>query len=203
MCGIIGYTGTKYVKDILVGGLKKLEYRGYDSAGIAVHNGHLKIVKSKGKINELKTRLHNMEDGNTGIAHTRWATHGEPSELNSHPHVSFSGDLVMVHNGIIENADELKSRIKTKGYNCISDTDTEALLNYIDYKYQNNGKRILEALQESLADVVGSYAIVIIEKKHHERLVICRKGSPLVLGYDETGTYVASDIYALADHTDR
>ncbi len=203
MCGIVGYTGTRNVKDILVEGLQKLEYRGYDSAGLAVHNGYLEIVKSKGNIDELRKKVIDMHDGTIGIAHTRWATHGEPSERNSHPHVSFSGDLVMVHNGIIENTDELKSRIKIKGYKCVSDTDTEVLLNYIDYKYQNNGKRILEALQDSLADVVGSYAIVIIEKAHHNRLVICRQGSPLVIGYDETGTYVASDIYALADHTDR
>ena len=137
MCGIIGYTGKRQVLDILIRGLEKMEYRGYDSAGIAVHNGEVKIFKNQGNISSLKSKLPSQFEGTSGIAHTRWATHGIPNEINAHPHLSFSGNLVMVHNGIIENSEEIRGELNTKGYTFVSETDSEVLLNLIDYEYAN------------------------------------------------------------------
>lgn len=203
MCGIIGYTGKKESRDILLNGLEKLEYRGYDSAGLAIHNGGLYIVKTKGSIRDLRDKTPIDLRGKTGIAHTRWATHGEPSELNSHPHLSVSGNLVMVHNGIIENSEELKEIIGIDHSNFKSETDSEVLLNLIDKLYMENGRDLLKALIESLDKCVGSYATVIIERDNPEELMVCKKGSPIVIGIDSSGSYVASDIYALAEHTEK
>lgn len=202
MCGIIGYTGTKQVKDILIDGLLKLEYRGYDSAGIAIHNGKLQVIKSPGKVSKLMELLPPELNSTTGIAHTRWATHGEPSEVNAHPHASASGKLVMVHNGIIENAAVIEAYLKEKGYVFVSETDTEILLNLIEYEYDRNNSDILKALTETFRQIEGSYALAIIEKSRSGRITICRKDSPLIMGLDDTGYFVASDIYAVSDYTD-
>ncbi len=203
MCGIIGYTGKRQVKDILIDGLQKLEYRGYDSAGIAIHNGSLRVIKSPGKVSKLVELLPANLDSTTGIAHTRWATHGEPTEINAHPHTSSSGKLVLVHNGIIENASHIESHLKDKGYSFISDTDTEVLLNLIDYEYDRFDNDLLKALVRTFEKVEGSYALAIVERDRPGRITICRKDSPLIMGIDDTGYYVASDIYAVSDYTDR
>ncbi|MFO7756053.1 MAG: glutamine--fructose-6-phosphate transaminase (isomerizing) [Bacteroidales bacterium] len=203
MCGIIGYTGTKQVKDILIDGLLKLEYRGYDSAGIAIHNGKLQVIKSPGKVSKLMELLPPELNSTTGIAHTRWATHGEPSEINAHPHTSASGKLVMVHNGIIENAAVIEAYLKEKGYVFVSETDTEILLNLIEYEYDRNNSDILKALTETFKMIEGSYALAIIEKGRSGRITMCRKDSPLIMGLGDTGYFVASDIYAVSDYTDR
>jgi len=203
MCGIIGYTGTKQSRDILLKGLEKLEYRGYDSAGLAIQNGNINIIKTEGSIKDLRAKTPDVFEGRTGIAHTRWATHGAPTETNSHPHLSSSGELVLVHNGIIENSEELKLSPDIDTGNLKSDTDTEVLLNIIDAFYINNGRDILNALFESFKVCHGSYALVLIERSRPDELIICKKGSPIVLAQDETGSYVASDIYALAEYTDR
>ncbi|HUS86763.1 MAG TPA: glutamine--fructose-6-phosphate transaminase (isomerizing) [Bacteroidales bacterium] len=203
MCGIVGYTGTKGAAGILIGGLEKLEYRGYDSAGIAIYNGELRIVKSPGNIESLKNRLPRVVEGNSGIAHTRWATHGRPTENNAHPHESSSGRLVMVHNGIIENSNEIRTFLLKHNYRFKSETDTEVLLNLIEYEYLRCNRDIVKALQISLAKAIGSYALVIMSTDDPEELVICRGGSPIVVGFDDTGSYIASDIYAISEYTDR
>ena len=203
MCGIIGYTGSRQVRDILIDGLLKLEYRGYDSAGIAIHNGSMRVIKSPGKVSKLVDLLPRSLDSTTGIAHTRWATHGEPSEINAHPHTSGSGRLAMVHNGIIENAPEIEAYLKEKGYSFISETDTEVLLNLIDYEYGLCGGDILKAMLRSFKKIDGSYALAILEKDRPGRITLCRKDSPLVMGMDDTGYFVASDIYAVSDYTGR
>jgi len=187
----------------LLEGLEKLEYRGYDSAGIAVHNGTIKVFKSEGNIDNLKKNLPPRFLGTSGIAHTRWATHGEPNEMNAHPHISNSGDLVMVHNGIIENSEEIKVFLQEKGYNFSSETDTEVMLNLIEFEYNVSGGDILKALIRAQAISKGSYAIVLIEKSRPGELVVCKHGSPLVLGIDDTGCYTASDIYAISQYTKR
>lgn len=201
MCGIIGYTGKRQVRDILIDGLLKLEYRGYDSAGIAIHNGKLRVIKSPGKVSKLVELLPQNLESTTGIAHTRWATHGEPSEINAHPHTSGSGKLVMVHNGIIENAPEIESYLIEKGYSFVSETDTEVLLNLIDYEYDLCNGDLLKAMIRSFEKIEGSYALAIIEKDRPGRITICRKDSPLILGIDDTGYFIASDIYAVSDYT--
>jgi len=201
MCGIIGYTGSRQVRDILIDGLLKLEYRGYDSAGIAIHNGSMKVIKSPGKVSKLVDLLPRNLHSATGIAHTRWATHGEPSEINAHPHTSGTGRLVMVHNGIIENAPEMESYLRGKGYSFVSETDTEVLLNLIDYEYELCGGDLLKAMLRSFERIDGSYALAILERDRPGRITLCRKDSPLIMGIDETGYFVASDIYAVADYT--
>ena len=203
MCGIIGYTGSRQVRDILIDGLQKLEYRGYDSAGIAIHNGSLRVIKSPGKVSKLVELLPPNLESTTGIAHTRWATHGEPSEINAHPHTSGSGKLVMVHNGIIENAPAIASYLVEKGYSFVSETDTEVLLNLIDYEYDLCHGDLLNAMLRSFEKIEGSYALAIIEKGRSGRITICRKDSPLIMGIDDTGYFVASDIYAVSDYTGR
>jgi len=203
MCGIVGYTGTKGAAEILIGGLEKLEYRGYDSAGIAINNGELKIIKSPGNIENLKNRLPGMVDGNSGIAHTRWATHGRPTENNAHPHESSSGRLVMVHNGIIENSAEIRTFLLKHNYSFKSETDTEVLLNLIEYEYLRSDRDIVKALGKALVKAIGSYALVIMSADEPEELVVCRGGSPIVIGFDDTGSYIASDIYAISEYTHR
>ncbi|MBS0012268.1 MAG: glutamine--fructose-6-phosphate transaminase (isomerizing) [Bacteroidales bacterium] len=203
MCGIIGYTGSRQVRDILIDGLLKLEYRGYDSAGIAIHNGRMRVIKSPGKVSKLVELLPRNLRSNTGIAHTRWATHGEPSEINAHPHTSGSGKLVMVHNGIIENAAEIETYLRDKGYSSISETDTEILLNLIDHEYELCEGDLLKALIKTFEKVEGSYALAIIERDRPGRITMCRKDSPLIMGIDDTGFFVASDIYAVSDYTGR
>ena len=203
MCGIVGYTGNRQVLDILIEGLEKMEYRGYDSAGIAVHNGDIKIFKNQGNVSSLKSKLPSRFEGTSGIAHTRWATHGIPNEINAHPHLSFSGNLVMVHNGVIENAEEIRGELLTGGYTFVSDTDSEVLLNLIDYEYMISDKNILQALINAQAKARGSYAIVLLDKNRPGEQIICRHGSPLVLGLDDSGCYTASDIYAISEYATR
>lgn len=202
MCGIIGYTGINDSREILLKGLDKLEYRGYDSAGMAIFNGDISIIKTEGSIIELEKKTKGNIYGNTGIAHTRWATHGPPNEINSHPHLSASGNLVMVHNGIIENSEQIKSEFSKNMGTLKSETDSEILLNLIDYHYTNNGNILLDALQQSFKKCKGSYALVLMERSKPGKLTVCKKGSPIVIASNSTGAFVASDIYALSEYDD-
>ncbi|TDO86094.1 glutamine--fructose-6-phosphate transaminase [Halanaerobium saccharolyticum] len=200
MCGIVGYIGKKDAAPILLEGLKKLEYRGYDSAGIAVQETQgIALVKKKGKLNSLEEILKQKSPrGNVGIGHTRWATHGKPSTPNSHPHQSSEGEFVVVHNGIIENYLELKNQLKKEGYIFDSETDTEVIPNLISKFYQGN---IEEAVRKAVALLEGSYAIAVLSKKEKEKIVAVRKDSPLIIGLGEDEYFIGSDIPAILDHT--
>lgn len=208
MCGIVGYIGEKQAFPILIEGLKKLEYRGYDSAGVALvkDQGELNVYKTTGKVANLETLVDGKDiEGHTGIAHTRWATHGEPSVKNAHPHVSMDGNIAIVHNGIIENYQVLKQQLVDRGYKFNSTTDTEVLCQLIDYYYNNNGSKLLEAVCSALNDVIGAYAIVVTEKKNPHHLVAARQSSPLVVGVgkDEKEFFIASDATPIVEHTDK
>ena len=208
MCGIVGYIGQNEAYPVLIAGLKKLEYRGYDSAGVALVNGQdkLNIYKTKGKVANLEELAADKDcDGHIGIAHTRWATHGEPSADNAHPHVSMSGDLALVHNGIIENYQVLKEQLIDRGYQFKSSTDTEVLVQLIDSYYQQNGKDLVSAVCQSLNDVVGAYAIAVIECKNPDHIVAARQSSPLVVGVgkDNKDFYIASDATPIVEYTDK
>ncbi len=203
MCGIVGYLGPKQAFPVLINGLKRLEYRGYDSAGVAMYNnGEISLYKKKGKVSNLEeiTNVSNVE-GNVGIAHTRWATHGEPSDINSHPHVSNSGDLVLVHNGIIENYASLKEALSQRGYTFQSDTDTEVLVNLIEDIKVNEDIPLAKAVRAALNQVIGAYAIVVFSKSQPEQLVVARKGSPLVVGIGNDEYYIASDATPFLEFT--
>ncbi len=208
MCGIVGYIGQKQAYPILIEGLKKLEYRGYDSAGVALidDEGTLNVYKTKGKVSALEDLACDKDcGGHVGIAHTRWATHGEPSKENAHPHRSMSGDLVLVHNGIIENYQVLKEQLEQKGYKFVSSTDTEVLVQLIDSYYQRNGKDLVSAVCQALNDVVGAYAIAVLEKSNPKHIVAARQSSPLVVGIGEgcRDYYIASDASPFVEHTDK
>lgn len=208
MCGIVGYIGQNEAYPVLIAGLKKLEYRGYDSAGVALVNGQnqLNVYKTKGKVANLEELAADKDsDGHIGIAHTRWATHGEPSADNAHPHVSMSGDLALVHNGIIENYQVLKEQLIDRGYQFKSSTDTEVLVQLIDSYYQQNGKDLVSAVCQSLNDVVGAYAIAVIECKNPDHIVAARQSSPLVVGVakDNKDFYIASDATPIVEYTDK
>lgn len=208
MCGIVGYIGEKQAFPILIEGLKKLEYRGYDSAGVALvkDQGELNVYKTTGKVANLETLVDGKDiEGHAGIAHTRWATHGEPSVKNAHPHVSMDGNIAIVHNGIIENYQVLKQQLVDRGYKFNSTTDTEVLCQLIDYYYNNNGFKLLEAVCSALNDVIGAYAIVVTEKKNPHHLVAARQSSPLVVGVgkDEKEFFIASDATPIVEHTDK
>ena len=208
MCGIVGYIGEKQAFPILIEGLKKLEYRGYDSAGVALvkDQGELNVYKTTGKVANLETLVDGKDiEGHAGIAHTRWATHGEPSVKNAHPHVSMDGNIAIVHNGIIENFQVLKQQLVDRGYKFNSTTDTEVLCQLIDYYYNNNGSKLLEAVCSALNDVIGAYAIVVTEKKNPHHLVAARQSSPLVVGVgkDEKEFFIASDATPIVEHTDK
>lgn len=208
MCGIVGYIGQNDAYPILIEGLKKLEYRGYDSAGVALEtNDHkLNVYKTKGKVSNLETMAADKDcSGHLGIAHTRWATHGEPSATNAHPHVSMSGDLALVHNGIIENYQVLRDQLQAKGYVFKSTTDTEVLVQLIDYYYQENGKDLVSAVCQALNDAIGAYAIAVIEKQNPNHLVAARQSSPLVIGVgkDNLNFFIASDATPIVEHTDK
>lgn len=208
MCGIVGYIGEKQAFPILIEGLKKLEYRGYDSAGVALvkDQGELNVYKTTGKVANLETLVDGKDiEGHTGIAHTRWATHGEPSVKNAHPHVSMDGNIAIVHNGIIENYQVLKQQLVDRGYKFNSTTDTEVLCQLIDYYYNNNGSKLLEAVCSALNDVIGAYAIVVTEKKNPHHLVAARQSSPLVVGVgkDDKEFFIASDATPIVEHTDK
>jgi len=202
MCGIVAYTGPREAYPVILKGLKRLEYRGYDSAGVALINGGLRMYKKKGRVAELEEYLIGKDiHGHTGIGHTRWATHGEPSDRNAHPHLSASGKLAMIHNGIIENFGQIKIELTKKGYSFKSDTDTEVLLNFIEDIRENNNCELEEALRIALKRVVGAYVIVLLEKDCPERIIAARKGSPLVIGIGKGEHFLASDASPIIEYT--
>ncbi|MDP6796987.1 MAG: glutamine--fructose-6-phosphate transaminase (isomerizing) [Candidatus Krumholzibacteria bacterium] len=200
MCGIVGYLGERPALPILIEGLKRLEYRGYDSSGIALQNGGtLQVVKEEGKISSLQTRLNGGEYPSvSGIAHTRWATHGVPSRQNAHPHVSASGKIAIVHNGIIENFQALRRFLTEKGYEFTTDTDTETLVHLIDFHYRGD---LEKAVQMALARVEGTYGIAVIHHDHPKMMVGARNGSPMVIGIGDRELFLASDVAAILAHT--
>lgn len=200
MCGIVGYFGNKSAKSFLIDGLSKLEYRGYDSAGIAVVNeGKVNIVKHKGRLSNLTANLDdNKAEGTVGIGHTRWATHGEPSDVNSHPHQSSKGDITIVHNGIIENYLELRQWLKEKGYEFISQTDTEVIPNLIHYYYEGD---LFKAVVKATEKLQGSYALGVVSGQEPDKLIAVRKDSPLIVGLGKDETFIASDIPAIISYT--
>jgi glucosamine--fructose-6-phosphate aminotransferase (isomerizing) len=203
MCGIVGYTGPKQAYPIILKGLKTLEYRGYDSSGVAlIKDGILSVHKKKGKVAELEESLIGKNlDSNIGIGHTRWATHGEPSDRNAHPHTSSNGQFSMIHNGIIENYALLKNELVSKGYSFTSDTDTEVLLNFIEYIQKNNNCSLEEALRIALKRVTGAYCILLIDRDDPETIIAARKGSPLVIGVGKGEHFLASDASPIIEYT--
>ncbi len=201
MCGIVGYTGENQAAPILLDGLEKLEYRGYDSAGLAVYNGReIEVVKAKGRLQALRQLTNDglAMEGTVGIGHTRWATHGEPSVVNSHPHFNADKSIAVVHNGIIENYQPLRDRMIRKGYEFVSQTDTEVLAHMLDYYYKGDP---LEAISKVLTRVEGSYALGILFKNHPGKLYAVRKDSPLIVGMAEDGCFIASDVPAILKYT--
>ena len=201
MCGIVAYVGYQEAYPILIEGLKRLEYRGYDSAGVALLNGadQLNVYKAKGKVSDLEAKAADHDlSGHIGIAHTRWATHGEPSDANSHPHLSNSGQIAVVHNGIIENYMEIKEYLISQGVIFHSETDTEVVVQLLEYYYKGD---IVDAAFKVLHRIEGSYALGIICADQPDQLVAARKDSPLVLGYGEGCNFIASDVTALIKHT--
>lgn len=200
MCGIVGFTGSVEAKNILLEGLKRLEYRGYDSAGIAVYNGHsIEVVRRLGKVSELVGAVGEQDcKGFCGIGHTRWATHGSPSERNAHPHTSCANDIAVVHNGIIENFAELREELTERGHCFSSDTDTEVVAHLIEDAYDGD---LLQAVQKATSRLIGAYGLAVIAEEDPQTIVVTRKASPIVLGVGSDGSYVASDIIALIDAT--
>ena len=205
MCGIVGFTGDHQAAPILLDGLSKLEYRGYDSAGIAVRDGErdAAVIKAKGRLKGLSEKTNNGESvpGTCGIGHTRWATHGEPSENNAHPHVSDDENVVAVHNGIIENYQELKDKLTRKGYTFYSETDTEVAVKLIDYYYKKYEGTPVDAINHSMVRIRGSYAMAIMFKDYPEEIYVARKDSPMILGVEDGESYIASDVPAILKYT--
>lgn len=205
MCGIVGYIGNEQAAPILLDGLSKLEYRGYDSAGIAVRDsdGNINIVKAKGRLKGLieKTDIGNAVPGTCGIGHTRWATHGEPSETNAHPHMSDDGNVVGVHNGIIENYQELKEKLLKKGYSFYSSTDTEVAIKLVDYYYKKYEHTPVDAINHAMVRIRGSYAFAFIFKDYPDEIFVARKDSPMIIGVSDGNCYVASDVPAILKYT--
>ena len=206
MCGIVGYIGSTGAYNILIQGLKRLEYRGYDSAGVALvdDSGCLNVHKARGKVANLEqVAASGSTQGSLGIAHTRWATHGEPNDINAHPHVSRSGDIALVHNGTIENYALLKKVLIDHGYEFKSETDTEVLVQLIDYIKSTNSCSLTEAVREALLQVEGAYAIAVIERGNTDTMVVARKSSPLVIGVGDGETFIASDATPIVGYTDK
>ena len=205
MCGIVGFTGCHRAAPILLDGLSKLEYRGYDSAGIAVRDGEgeTEVIKAKGRLKVLSEKTNDGESvpGTCGIGHTRWATHGEPSENNAHPHVSDDGNVVAVHNGIIENYQELKDKLLRKGYAFYSETDTEVAVKLVDYYYKKYEGTPVDAINHAMVRIRGSYALAIMFKDYPEEIYVARKDSPMILGVSDGESYVASDVPAILKYT--
>ncbi|HVM90002.1 MAG TPA: glutamine--fructose-6-phosphate transaminase (isomerizing) [Puia sp.] len=202
MCGIVAYIGSREAYPIILKGLKRLEYRGYDSSGVALLNDGLKVFKKKGKVADLEDSLVGKNlHANAGIGHTRWATHGEPSDRNAHPHQSASGKLAMIHNGIIENYTQLKNELQKKGYVFKSDTDTEVLLNFIEDIQKNNQCGLEEAVRIALKRVVGAYVIVLLDEDNPDTIIAARKGSPLVIGVGRGEHFLASDASPIIEYT--
>ena len=205
MCGIVGYIGKRQAYPILIKGLHRLEYRGYDSAGVALMSDKLNVYKAKGKVSDLEAVADKQDcTGTVGIAHTRWATHGVPNETNAHPHISQSGNLTLVHNGIIENYGTLREQLSKRGFTFKSETDTEVLVQLIEYVQQKKeGTDLCTAVIQALRLVIGAYAIVVIDKRHPEQIVAARKSSPMVIGLGEEGDefFIASDASPIAEYT--
>ena len=205
LCGIVGYTGNHQAAPVLLYGLSKLEYRGYDSAGLAVRDGdgETDIIKAKGRLKVLADKTNDGESvpGTCGIGHTRWATHGEPSELNAHPHMSDDGNVVAVHNGIIENYQELKEKLIRKGYTFYSSTDTEVAVKLVDYYYKKYLGTPVDAINHAMVRIRGSYALAIMFKDYPGEIYVARKDSPMILGVEDGESYIASDIPAILKYT--
>ncbi len=206
MCGIVGYIGERNAYPILIKGLKRLEYRGYDSAGIALINGNgdLNVYKTKGRVADLEAFVEHKDiSGTVGIAHTRWATHGEPCQVNAHPIYSSSENLALIHNGIIENYAILKERLQRKGYTFKTSTDTEALVQLIEYMQVSNHADLLTAVQLALHEVIGAYAIAVLDKRHPDTIIVARKSSPLVVGIGKDEFFLGSDASPIIEYTDQ
>ncbi len=204
MCGIVGYIGHREAYPVIIKGLERLEYRGYDSAGVALYDGEeISLCKTKGKVSELKEKAESTISvkGSLGIGHTRWATHGVPNDVNSHPHYSNSGELVIIHNGIIENYASIKKELITRGYTFYSDTDTEVLVNLIEEIQKMEGVKLGKAVQLALNEVVGAYAIAVFDKKKPDEIVVAKLGSPLAIGVGENEYFVASDASPFIEYT--
>ncbi len=202
MCGIVGYTGPREAYPVIIKGLRRLEYRGYDSAGVALQNGGIKIYKKKGKVAELEDHTVGKDlHAHTGIGHTRWATHGEPNDCNAHPHRSASGKLAMIHNGIIENYAQLKKELTNQGYVFKSETDTEVLLNFIEEIQNKNQCDLEEAVRIALKRVTGAYVILLLDEDHPETIIAARKGSPLVIGIGKGEHFLGSDASPMLEYT--
>lgn len=206
MCGIVGYIGYREAYPILINGLKRLEYRGYDSAGVALVNvgGELSVYKSKGKVADLEAFCADKDvSGTVGIAHTRWATHGEPSSVNAHPHYSESKNLAIIHNGIIENYSDLKKKLVSEGMHFRSDTDTEVIVQLIEYIQTKKNVDLLTAVQLTLHQLIGAYAIAVLDKRQKNQIIAARKQSPLVIGVGKDEFFLGSDATPIIEYTDK
>jgi len=201
MCGIVGYIGYREAEPILINGLKRLEYRGYDSAGIAILNEKLQVYKTKGKVADLENLIDGKDlHGTIGMAHTRWATHGEPSDINAHPHFSQNDELALIHNGIIENYTVIRDYLIQYGYQ-FRNTDTEVLIQLIHYIKKTSGFNLVQAVQAALNHVIGAWAIVVMDKNNPDTLIAARKGSPLVIGIGNDEFFLASDASPIIEFT--
>jgi glucosamine--fructose-6-phosphate aminotransferase (isomerizing) len=202
MCGIVGYIGRREAMPVLLEGLHRLEYRGYDSAGIAVvYRGKLQVTKTAGRVQDLRDHVNDKIRSSVGVGHTRWATHGEPNEINAHPHLDAEGHIAVVHNGIIENAEQLRAQLTAAGVTLVSDTDTEALAHLVAGELRTGGGSLEDAVCRTLSRVEGTYGLLVIDVRHPEELVVARNGSPIVLGLGENEMFVASDVAAIVRHT--
>ena len=202
MCGIVGYIGSGDAVPVLVEGLQRLEYRGYDSAGVAVLGpSGLKVHKRAGRVDDLVATLPKRLKGPVGIGHTRWATHGEPTDGNAHPHIDASGHVAVVHNGIVENAAELRAKLAAEGIAMASDTDTEVIAQLVGLRAAD--QPLEDAVREALSMVVGTYGLAVVDDRQPDRIVVARNGSPVVLGVGRRAHYLASDVSALVRHTDQ
>jgi glutamine---fructose-6-phosphate transaminase (isomerizing) len=201
MCGIVGYIGRREAVPVLLEGLHRLEYRGYDSAGLAVvYRGRLQVTKTAGRVQDLRDRMNVHGRTTIGVGHTRWATHGEPNEINAHPHLDAEGNIAVVHNGIIENAEQLRDHLAAAGIPLVSDTDTEALAHLIAAEARDGGS-LEDAVRRALRGVEGTYGLLVLDVRHPDELVVARNGSPIVLGVGENEMFIASDVAALVRHT--
>lgn len=203
MCGIVGYVGKKQAREVIIKGLKRLEYRGYDSAGIAVINGSLHVKKGKGKVSLLDKATKDLAQSTIGIGHTRWATHGEPNDINSHPHVSKSGKIAVVHNGIIENYNTIKKSLGAKGYEFYSETDTEVIAKLVEFFMESHPNDLIESFKLALTQIEGTYGIALLHEDYTDQIIVARRGSPLLIGVGIDEMLIASDASAVAEYTDK
>ena len=202
MCGIVAYIGHREAYPIIIKGLHRLEYRGYDSAGVALLNGDLNVYKKAGKVSDLEESVKGKNlSGKLGMGHTRWATHGEPNDRNAHPHFSETKNFAIIHNGIIENYNAIKQELKKRGHHFVSETDTEVLIHLIEEINDNGNVDFDESVRLALGEVVGAYALVIISKKDPNKIIAARKGSPIVLGIGKDEFFIASDATPIVEYT--